>query len=146
MKWWWKKHAADQNRTDDTGIFSPLLYRLSYSGIHIREATAYQVPHCLSTNLGGGILGGDIAGILGGDIAGILGGYRADEWLRLLCSLCQPRCAGTLVGVAGEGIVTELQCITLKPYGCMVTSDRILIKTERKGRSVLHIILPSVII
>jgi hypothetical protein len=25
--------AADQNRTDDTWIFSPLLYRLSYSGI-----------------------------------------------------------------------------------------------------------------
>ena len=27
-----KQYAADQNRTDDTGIFSPLLYRLSYSG------------------------------------------------------------------------------------------------------------------
>ncbi len=24
--------AADRNRTDDTRIFSPLLYRLSYSG------------------------------------------------------------------------------------------------------------------
>ncbi len=27
--------AADQNRTDDTRIFSPLLYRLSYSGNHV---------------------------------------------------------------------------------------------------------------
>ena len=25
--------ASDRNRTNDTGIFSPLLYRLSYRGI-----------------------------------------------------------------------------------------------------------------
>ena len=26
------RHASDRNRTNDTGIFSPLLYRLSYRG------------------------------------------------------------------------------------------------------------------
>jgi hypothetical protein len=34
-------HAADQNRTDDTGIFSPLLYRLSYSGITFAREGIY---------------------------------------------------------------------------------------------------------
>lgn len=29
----WRLLAADQNRTDDTWIFSPLLYQLSYSGV-----------------------------------------------------------------------------------------------------------------
>jgi hypothetical protein len=29
----WRLSAADQNRTDDTWIFSPLLYQLSYSGV-----------------------------------------------------------------------------------------------------------------
>jgi hypothetical protein len=33
--------AADQNRTDDTGIFSPLLYRLSYSGITFAREGIY---------------------------------------------------------------------------------------------------------
>jgi hypothetical protein len=33
--------AADQNRTDDTGIFGPLLYRLSYSGITFAREGIY---------------------------------------------------------------------------------------------------------
>jgi hypothetical protein len=33
--------AADQNRTDDTGIVSPLLYRLSYSGITFAREGIY---------------------------------------------------------------------------------------------------------
>ena len=28
-----RRGASDRNRTNDTGIFSPLLYRLSYRGI-----------------------------------------------------------------------------------------------------------------
>ena len=28
--------ASDRNRTNDTGIFSPLLYRLSYRGISLK--------------------------------------------------------------------------------------------------------------
>ena len=28
-----RRDASDRNRTNDTGIFSPLLYRLSYRGI-----------------------------------------------------------------------------------------------------------------
>ena len=34
------RHASDRNRTNDTGIFSPLLYRLSYRGIGAISACA----------------------------------------------------------------------------------------------------------
>ena len=30
-----RRGASDRNRTNDTGIFSPLLYRLSYKGTKI---------------------------------------------------------------------------------------------------------------
>ena len=32
MRGLWRSSAAGRNRTTDTGIFSPLLYRLSYRG------------------------------------------------------------------------------------------------------------------
>ena len=35
-----KNGAEGQNRTADTGIFSPLLYRLSYLGMPEREVTS----------------------------------------------------------------------------------------------------------
>ena len=36
--------ASDRNRTNDTGIFSPLLYRLSYRGIEAISACAEMAP------------------------------------------------------------------------------------------------------
>ena len=35
-----RRGASDRNRTNDTGIFSPLLYRLSYRGIGAISACA----------------------------------------------------------------------------------------------------------
>jgi hypothetical protein len=36
--------AEGQNRTADTGIFSPLLYRLSYLGITLKKAKIIRPP------------------------------------------------------------------------------------------------------
>jgi hypothetical protein len=36
-----KYGAQEQNRTADTGIFSPLLYRLSYLGVNIKRKDLY---------------------------------------------------------------------------------------------------------
>ena len=51
-------HAADQNRTDDTGIFSPLLYRLSYSGVTYGRENMRKPANCQGNrgqkNHGGG--------------------------------------------------------------------------------------------
>ena len=35
--------ASTRNRTTDTGIFSPLLYRLSYRGIFMAEVTRLEL-------------------------------------------------------------------------------------------------------
>ena len=40
--------AEGQNRTADTGIFSPLLYRLSYLGMLKMRETIYAMLTCLS--------------------------------------------------------------------------------------------------
>ena len=39
--------ASDRNRTNDTGIFSPLLYRLSYRGG--QRIRLYRIPPRLSS-------------------------------------------------------------------------------------------------
>jgi hypothetical protein len=36
-----KYGAQEQNRTADTGIFSPLLYRLSYLGVNSKRKALY---------------------------------------------------------------------------------------------------------
>ena len=49
-----RRGASDRNRTNDTGIFSPLLYRLSYRGIKATriglEPTTPSVTGCALTN------------------------------------------------------------------------------------------------
>lgn len=35
--------AVDRDRTDDLGINSPTLYRLSYDGLHLRITEAYLI-------------------------------------------------------------------------------------------------------
>ena len=42
------KDASDRNRTNDTGIFSPLLYRLSYRGIESAFIPALPQIHLLN--------------------------------------------------------------------------------------------------
>ena len=43
-----KKSAGERNRTTDTGIFSPLLYRLSYPGnaciLNIMTQSSQEIP------------------------------------------------------------------------------------------------------
>ena len=45
-----RRGASDRNRTNDTGIFSPLLYRLSYRGIE--SAFIPALPQIRSLNRG----------------------------------------------------------------------------------------------
>ena len=41
--------ASDRNRTNDTGIFSPLLYRLSYRGVFYSACLVYYILSEMST-------------------------------------------------------------------------------------------------
>ena len=43
-----RRGASDRNRTNDTGIFSPLLYRLSYRGIESAFIPALPRIHLLN--------------------------------------------------------------------------------------------------
>ena len=45
--WSGRRGASDRNRTNDTGIFSPLLYRLSYRGG--QRIRLYRIPPRLSS-------------------------------------------------------------------------------------------------
>ena len=44
-----KNGASGRNRTTDTGIFSPLLYRLSYRGVFYSACLVYYIPSEMST-------------------------------------------------------------------------------------------------